>query len=246
MNCKNCDAAIQGKFCSSCGQQADTHRISIPHLSHELVHAITHADKGFLLLLKELVIRPGTIARQYIEGKRKKYFNPLSFIVITTALMAFISYKAGYFEALTYPESKRQPPLPYYRESMEFMVGHGKLLGLVLILPLLAFFAWIFFKRSRYNFAESFVLHSFIIGETNILRVLVFIPAFLLAPHTVRMNDAIFSLIFQVYLVIAYKQFYQGNILVVIIKSLLIRILFIVFYWLLIWLFVAVMHTLLE
>jgi hypothetical protein len=246
MNCKNCDAAIQGKFCSSCGQQADTHRISIPHLSHELVHAITHADKGFLLLLKELVIRPGTIARQYIEGKRKKYFNPLSFIVITTALMAFISYKAGYFEALTYPESKRQPPLPYYRESMEFMVGHGKLLGLVLILPLLAFFAWIFFKRSRYNFAESFVLHSFIIGETNILRVLVFIPAFLLAPHTVRMNDAIFSLIFQVYLVIAYKQFYQGNILVVIIKSLLIRILFIVFYWLLIWLFVAAMHTLLE
>lgn len=245
MNCKNCDAATHGKFCSSCGQQVDTHRITIPHLSHELVHAITHADKGFLLLLKELVIKPGIIARQYVEGKRKKYFNPLSFVVITTALMAFISYKAGYFEALTFPASKRQPPLPYYRESMEFMVGHGKLLGLVLILPLLAFFAWIFFKRSRYNFAESFVLHAFVIGETNILRVLVFIPAFLLAPHTVRINDAIFSLIFQIYLIIAYKQFYQGNTFVVILKSLLIRILFIIFYWLLIWLFVAGMHTLL-
>lgn len=246
MNCKNCEAATQGKFCSSCGQQVDTHRITIPHLSHELMHALTHADKGFLLLLKDLVTQPGIVARQYVEGKRKKYFNPLSFIVITTALSAFISYKAGYFEALTYPQSKRQPPLPYYRESMEFMVGHGKVLGLVLILPLLAFFAWIFFKRSKYNFAESFVLHSFVIGETNILRVLVFIPAFLLAPHMIGINDAIFSLVFQVYLIIAYKQFYQSNTLLVILKSLLIRFLFIIFYWLLIWSFVAATHTLLR
>lgn len=244
MNCKNCDAVISGKFCSSCGQQADTHRITIPHLSHELIHALTHADKGFLLLLKELVTRPGIVGRQYVEGKRKKYFNPLSFVVITTALSAFISYKAGYFEALTYPQSNRQPPLPYYRESMEFMVSHGKVLGLVLILPLLAFFAWIFFKRSKYNFAESFVLHSFVIGETNIMRVLVFIPAFILAPHTIGINDAIFSVVFQIYLIIAYKQFYQGNILLVILKSLLIRFLFILFYWLLIWSFVAATHTL--
>lgn len=107
MNCKNCDAATQGKFCSSCGQQVDTHRITVPHLSHELIHALTHADKGFLLLLKELITKPGIIARQYVEGKRKKYFNPLSFVVITTALSAFVSYKAGYFEALTYPQSKR-------------------------------------------------------------------------------------------------------------------------------------------
>jgi hypothetical protein len=244
MNCKNCDAATQGKFCSSCGQQIDTHRITIPHLSHELIHALTHADKGFLLLLKDLVTKPGIVARQYVEGKRKKYFNPLSFIVITTALSALISFKAGYFEALTYQQSKRQPPLPYYRESMEFMVGHGKVLGLVLILPLLAFFAWIFFKRSWFNFAESFVLHCFVIGETNILRVLVFIPAFLLAPHAIGINDAVFSVVFQVYLIIAYKQFYQGNILLVIVKSLLIRILFIIFYWLLIWSFVAATHGL--
>lgn len=244
MNCKNCDAATQGKFCSSCGQQVDTHRITVPHLSHELIHALTHADKGFLLLLKELITKPGIIARQYVEGKRKKYFNPLSFVVITTALSAFVSYKAGYFEALTYPQSKRQPPLPYYRESMEFMVGHGKILGLVLILPLLAFLAWIFFKRSKYNFAESFVLHSFVIGETNILRVLVFVPAFLLVPHTIGINDMIFSILLQIYLIIAYKQFYQNHVLLVILKSLLIRILFITLYWLLIWSFVATTHVL--
>lgn len=127
---------------------------------------------------------------------------------------------------------------------MEFMVGHGKILGLVLILPLLAFLAWIFFKRSKYNFAESFVLHSFVIGETNILRVLVFVPAFLLAPHTIGINDMIFSILLQIYLIIAYKQFYQNHVLLVILKSLLIRILFITLYWLLIWSFVATTHVL--
>ncbi len=244
MNCKNCDAAIQGKFCSSCGQQVDTHRITISHLSHELVHALTHADKGFLLLLKELVTQPGIVARQYVEGKRKKYFNPLSFVVISTALSAFISYKAGYFKALAYPQSPRQPPLPYYQESMELMVGNGKILSLVLILPLLAFFAWIFFKRSRYNFAESFVLHSFVLGESNILLILIFIPSFLLAPHTVGLNNFIFGVVFQIYMIIAYKQFYQSNILMVILKSLLIRFLFMASYWLLIWSFVAGRHVL--
>jgi hypothetical protein len=243
MNCKNCDAATGGTFCSACGQKSDTHRITIPHLSHELIHAVTHADKGFFLLMKDLVAKPGAVALQYIEGKRKKYFNPLSFIVITTAFSAYIGYKSGYFEALTYPNSAKQPPLPYYRESMQFMVEHGKMLGLILILPLLAFFAWIFFKRSQYNFAESFVLHSFVIGQTNILRVIIFIPAFLIAPHTIGMNEMIFSLVFQLYLIIAYKQFYKGNLALVIFKSLLIRILFIVFYWVLIWAFVATMRT---
>src|SRR5690349_5843120 len=101
MNCKNCESTVDANFCSNCGQKAHIHRITIGHVVHEFIHAVTHADKGFLLLIKKLITRPGIVARQYIEGKRKTYFNPLSFIVITSAIHAFISYKSGYFTSMS-------------------------------------------------------------------------------------------------------------------------------------------------
>jgi hypothetical protein len=121
MNCKNCEATVNGKFCSRCGQNADVHRITVGHLVHEFTHAITHADKGFLLLVKELLRKPGTVPREYLEGKRKKYFNPFSFLVIMTAASAFLSYQTGY---LTEAGEGGPNGSVYSREAMEISVKY--------------------------------------------------------------------------------------------------------------------------
>lgn len=76
IECKNCGTAFEGKFCPNCSQKAATHRLTLGHFIHETTHALTHTDKGILLLIKELFVRPGIVAREYVEGKRKKYFNP--------------------------------------------------------------------------------------------------------------------------------------------------------------------------
>jgi hypothetical protein len=75
--CLNCEEnlEISAKFCPQCGQKTDTHRLTIGHIVHDSVHAITHADKGIFHLLKDLAVRPGVVAREYIGGKRKKYFK---------------------------------------------------------------------------------------------------------------------------------------------------------------------------
>src|SRR6187402_2064747 len=101
MNCKNCDSPLTSNFCANCGQKADVHRITFGHFLHEFFHAFTHTDKGILLLMKALIARPGKVAHEYLEGKRKKYFNPLSFLVILSSIYAYVSHKTGYFEALT-------------------------------------------------------------------------------------------------------------------------------------------------
>ena len=101
MVCKNCEASFEGKFCSNCSQTADIHRVTLKHFFHELFHAMTHTDKGILLLAKALLTRPGHVAREYLDGKRKKYFNPLSFLVITAAISAFAIYQTGYFKAMS-------------------------------------------------------------------------------------------------------------------------------------------------
>ena len=247
MNCKNCENLITGNFCEHCGQKAAIHRITLPHVSHDFIHALTHADKGILLLVKKLVTKPGIVAREYLEGKRKTYFNPLSFLVITSAIHAWISHKTGYFDAAGAQPRRGNGRMPeVWVEAFRISNENGKILTLILIVPLLAFLSWIFFKRSKYLFAETFVLNSFIVGESHVVRTLFFIPLFLLSPQNININIAAFEVLLLVYVIVAYRQFFQQNIFLTIFKCILTMLLFITSYWLFILAYAYVKQLIFE
>lgn len=246
--CKNCGATLTGNFCQNCGQKADIHRITFGHLLHEFFHVLTHADKGILFLIKELSYRPGHVAKDYLNGQRKKYFNPLSFLVITSAIFALVALKSGYFEAQEGMGSRNYGEVNsryafYMKQSTEIFVENGKLISIIVVVPLLTFLTWLYFGRPRYNFAEHLVIQSLIVGVVNVSMIVIFIPAFLLFGYP-TINNIIFQVTFLVYQVIAYQQFFKDNVYVTIVKTIVIQILFIVFYWILIFGFVFVREQL--
>lgn len=245
MTCANCESVFDSKFCPNCGQKAEIHRITIKSVVHDFVHAFTHADKGFVLLIKRLITHPGVVAKEFVAGKRKKYFNPLSFLVITSAIHAYATYSTGYFTSTGQSQQqggggKRMPA--FMIEAFQVSNSNGKMLSLILIAPLMAFCSWLFFRRARYTFAETFVLNSFLIGQSNVIRVVLFIPLFLLFPGTSQLNLAAFEFLFLVYLTTAYRQFFGQHIAWTIIKTLLIMVLFILLYWLFIIGYVFLKH----
>jgi len=254
--CKNCGAALNGNFCANCGQKSEIHRVTFGHFAHEFFHAFTHTDKGILLLMKELITRPGYVAREYLDGKRKKYFNPLSFLVIISSIYAYISYKSGYFQALT-DLQKGQMNMGggrnmngtialLVRESFQLSVDNGKVIALFLTPVLLSFFSWLFFIRSKNNLSENLVLNSFLISQINIVMAVIFIPLFLLVPAIpVKINNDIFHVVMLVYMTVAYKQFFKNNIFLTALKSLLIILLFIIFFWICLFGFVLVKNLIL-
>ncbi|WP_071840008.1 DUF3667 domain-containing protein [Sediminibacterium salmoneum] len=74
--CLNCESQTIGKYCHNCGQKTDTKRLDFIHfISHDLIHGVFHFDKGLPLTVKELIVRPGKVARNYIQGKRISYYN---------------------------------------------------------------------------------------------------------------------------------------------------------------------------
>lgn len=79
-NCLNSEHCLttNQKFCSQCGQEVVIHKFALKHFFHEVFHEFTNADKGMFYLLKELALKAGVVAREHIEGKRKKYFNPFT------------------------------------------------------------------------------------------------------------------------------------------------------------------------
>ena len=80
--CANCGAVLTGPWCAACGQKAGAARLSLKHLLHEIPHAVFHVDRGFVPTLKALVTRPGEVVDEYLRGKRVRYFNPLTLLVI--------------------------------------------------------------------------------------------------------------------------------------------------------------------
>ena len=83
--CKNCGNLFTGKFCNNCGQKHSNQRLTFKLLLHDLVHAFTHLDKGFLFTIKEMALRPGHTIRDYIQGKRAGHANPLMMVILACA-----------------------------------------------------------------------------------------------------------------------------------------------------------------
>ena len=241
--CKNCGSALTGNFCASCGQTANVHRITFGHFAHEFFHAFTHTDKGILLLMKELVIKPGHVAREYLDGKRKKYFNPLTFLIILASVYAYFGSKSGYFMALSAASNQGPARHPIHAEVMGIMDVYGKIIAVFLTPVLISFFSWLFFIRSKNNLAECLVLNSMLMGQVYLYTILIFIPVYLFVPAVpILLNNSVFHILMAVYMSVAYKQFFKQNIVLTILKVLLIIFLFILFFWLFIIGYVMLKH----
>ena len=93
-DCANCARANDGpdqKFCPACGQPTPAHRIDWHFLGHELEHSVLHMDRGILFSIKNLMLRPGHLMRDYIEGRRANQVKPLLLLMIMAALVVLLS-----------------------------------------------------------------------------------------------------------------------------------------------------------
>lgn len=176
--CKNCNAAVESKFCSHCGQPSDTHRISYHFLWHDIQHGLFHVDKGILFTAKELFTRPGHSIREFLQGKRVKHFKPVSMVLILAGIYGFLSH---YFHINLLSNNVQVTGSGEKVEELRKMVeGYSRWLSehyslfSLLQIPVLSLGTWLFFKKAGYNFFEHIIINTFITGQRLILRIAVF------------------------------------------------------------------------
>lgn len=243
IECKNCATSFEGKFCPNCSQKAATHRLTLGHFMHETTHAVTHTDKGILLLIKELFVRPGVVAREYAEGKRKKYFNPLTFILIMMAIQVFATKQTDFYGKFTrqmqqlYERIEKSSPNATKRKEkfnqqveeadkrMTFANDNNKIINFIFI-PFLSLLTWLFFKRSGYNYAENLILNVLIGGQMVILFLVICIVPVMLKTSLVIIALYLFILVSFIYTLFAYKQFYRQKWGWVILKGVTLQIIY--------------------
>ena len=201
--CKNCNFKISSacNFCPNCGQAKILHRLSFHDVSHNLIHAFFHADKGIFLLFKELCYRPGTVARLYVEGKRKKYYDPFSFLVFMVAVAAFLIIK---FESLTVAHLKIDS---YNRELIHFLFKYFNVF-IFIMCPANAFFIWLIFKKKKMNYIETLVLSAYVSGQTMFFYCIGLLPYYVFNSFS-SIIGIITGVLLIVWTAIAILQFYR-------------------------------------
>ena len=93
-NCLNCGFVVEERYCSRCGQENADPRESIGHLIGHFLGDITHFDSKIFITIKDLVWRPGFLTREYAEGRRVRYLNPIRMYVFISAIF-FVALFAG-------------------------------------------------------------------------------------------------------------------------------------------------------
>jgi len=136
------------------------------------MHAFTHADKGILLLIKQLAINPGVVAREYVDGKRNKYFNPFSFLILVVGIASVILISSGFVSFNTNSRVASNPVSVFFNKHVNLVILFN--------MPVLALFSWLLLRKSKTNYAENLVLAAYTSGERSVFFSLLPAPLWML------------------------------------------------------------------
>lgn len=85
-SCLNCGEPVAAEFCDSCGQKATVSRITFPEIFRGFWKRFVDLDSVALRTFKGLLVNPGAFIRDYLNGRRKPYVNPLRYFLVILAI----------------------------------------------------------------------------------------------------------------------------------------------------------------
>ncbi len=109
-NCLNCGNIVEDRYCSHCGQENLQIQDSFFHLLIDYIKDIFHYDGRFWHTLKSLILKPGLVAKEYMEGKRGRNLEPLRFYLFSSSLFFLLLF---YFINASKLNTGPEPQLNY-------------------------------------------------------------------------------------------------------------------------------------
>lgn len=99
--CLNCRHVVEKRFCTNCGQENTNTRKSFYELFVHFFEDLTHYENAFWKTIRNLLVRPSSLTKEYLSGRRMSYLAPVR-------LYIFISFVTFLTIGLL-PDHERQP-----------------------------------------------------------------------------------------------------------------------------------------
>jgi len=180
MECKNCGLPIRSdfSFCAHCGAKVIRNRITIKNLWYDISDRYFNVNNTFLKTFTHLFTKPEVVIEGYIQGIRKKYLNPISYLGIAVTLSGFLVFllkkNLVNFDIDVFGIGVQA------NESTDalfnFTTDYQALL-FVLYVPIMAMASWFAFDGKKYNFTERIIVFMYSLAHYSIF---IFLPSIIL------------------------------------------------------------------
>ncbi|UQD56660.1 DUF3667 domain-containing protein [Flavobacterium sp. K5-23] len=88
--CLNCRYVVENRFCSNCGQENIDPRKTFIHLFIHFFEDLTHYENAFWKTIKNLIVKPSALTKEYLSGKRLSYLAPVRLYIFISFITFFL------------------------------------------------------------------------------------------------------------------------------------------------------------
>jgi Protein of unknown function (DUF3667) len=106
-DCLNCGATVQGRYCHVCGQENVEPKETFWHMVTHFINDITHFDGSFFTTVKDLLIKPGFLSKEYMKGRRASYLHPVKMYFFTSGIFFLLFF--SFFSPHTFNSNLDNP-----------------------------------------------------------------------------------------------------------------------------------------
>lgn len=202
--CVSCETVLAGLYCHTCGERAlPPGHHSLGRYLRDAASDLTNADGALWRSLRALVLRPGHLTREWLDGRRQPYVRPFRlFLVTNVAFFLLLSFAGGSIFRGQIESARRAPVTGAWAgERFEQAVAesgvsadvytaafnqHADTLSrtiIVLLVPLLAVVFGVVLGRRRYSavahlafsthFVTGMMVLSIVLGLVSLVLSLV-------------------------------------------------------------------------
>lgn len=107
--CASCGTTFTGNFCPRCGQSAKVGRFSFKKAVMLFLDVWGMGNRSFFRSIRDLILRPGFMIRDYLSGMQSAYFPPFKMFFILTAFSLIV--EQGFDLGLTEEKSQAATPI---------------------------------------------------------------------------------------------------------------------------------------
>jgi len=200
--CLNCDGAapVSARFCPACGQRTDAGRLTLRDIARDLLQRFVDVERGPLAFGWALLTRPGGVAREYVEGRRRRHYGPFATLVVVVGVTALAIDVSG-FPVLSQDGLSPRPT--------ELLQRHFNALLLVQ-LPLIGGACALLFRHASRTWAEHMALAAYTLSVRAIVVAIVGAGSLLGTSVPGRTSTFAFWVVWYLYFGWAASQFYDG------------------------------------
>ncbi|MRI02137.1 DUF3667 domain-containing protein [Kriegella sp. EG-1] len=185
MNCKNCKNSLETNFsfCPNCGAKVIHNRLTLKNLGTDFFARYFNLENTLIKTILHLFYQPQLVIEGYINGTRKKYLNPVSYLGLGITLSGLIvilikKYSSKIDLNIINSGGKSAAMTTMFDFTMDYQA-----IITIMLIPLMAIASWLSFQNKNYNFTERQIVFMYTITQYTLVSIIPSVVILLFAPE---------------------------------------------------------------